>query len=186
LPSDWQISWLSTDTSTPVPNVSFRMQGAKTLGLDSNGNTVYKYQNNFSADNGGQIIISNLEWDSYKIIINGSATGYDIANSSPPQPVNINPDTSQINVLKLANHQNDTLLATVTDSAGNPLIGATVRLSKTGYDKTEMTIISGQSFFSPLSAGTYNVEVKMAGYQDWLNQVDVSGQSEQAIILTPP
>jgi len=186
LPSDWQITWFSSDTSMPVPNVSFTMQGVKTLGLDPDGSPVYKYQKSFSTDNNGQIAISNLEWDGYKITINGPITGYDIANSFLPQPVNINPNTNQMTTLKLAEHQSNTLLVTIKDSGGQPLERASVRLYKTGYDRTKLTTNSGQSFFSPLSLATYNLEIKMSGYQDWLGQVDVSGQIEQSIILTPP
>ncbi len=185
-PSDWQINWLSTDTTTPVPNISFAMKGTKTVGLDSGGQPIYKYQNNFNTDINGQKIISDLEWDTYRITINGSATGYDIANSSPYQPVNINPDSSQTTVLKLFGHQTNTVLLNVQDSAGQPLTGAHVRLYRTGYNKEKLTTDSGQAFFSPLASDTYNIEAGMAGYQDWSGQIDVSGQSSQIIILTQP
>lgn len=184
--SDWTIIWLSTDTSTPVPNLSFLMQGAKTLGLDASGQPVYKYQENLSTDSSGLLTISNLEWDSYKITVNSSATGYDLANSLPAQPVNINPNTNQTTVLKLANHQTNTLLITIRNASGQALVGASARLYKSGYDKTKLTTDSGQAFFSPLIAATYNLEIKMAGYQDWLGTIDVNGQSEQAVIMTLP
>jgi prepilin-type N-terminal cleavage/methylation domain-containing protein len=184
--SDWQITWFSSDTAAPFANVAFSMRGGKILGTDENGDPVYKYQENLSTGGIGQIIISNLEWDSYRITINGAVSGYDIANSSPAQPVSVNPDVSQTTILKLANHQTNILLVTVKDSGGASLAGATVRVYKTGYDKQKITTDSGQSFFSPLSATTYNLEVKLAGYQDWANTVNVSGQSEQTVVLTPP
>lgn len=183
---DWQITWFSSDTTTPVPNLAFTMQGAKTLGLDSDGQPIYKYQENLSTDSNGQIIISNLEWDSYKITVNGSATGYDIANSLLAQPVNINPGANQTTVLKLAAHKTNTLLVTVKDAGNQALVGASARLFKTGYDKTKLTSDSGQAFFSPLTAGTSTLEVKMASYQDWLGDVYISGQTEQAVVMTPP
>lgn len=186
LPSDWTITWFSFDTSAPVPNLAFSMQGSKTLGLDDAGQPIYKYQENLSTNGSGLLTISNLEWDSYKITVNGSATGYDIANSLPPQPVNINPNVNQTTILKLADHQTQTLLITARDASGQPLVGASARLYKTGYDKTKLTTDSGQAFFSPLIQATYNLEVKMAGYQDWLGTVDISGQSEQAVIMTLP
>ena len=184
--SDWQITWFSSDTATPVANVAFSMRGGKILGTDESGNPVYKYQEKFSTGGTGQMIISNLEWDSYRITINGAATGYDIANSSPAQPLSVNPDVSQTTILKLANHQINTLLVTVEDSGGASLAGATVRAYKTGYDKQKITSDSGQSFFSPLSATTYNLEIKLSGYEDWTGTVDISGQSEQIVVLTPP
>jgi len=185
-PSDWQISWFSIDTTTPVPNISFAMRGIKTVGLDSGGQPIYKYQNNFSTDSSGQKIISGLEWDTYRITINGSATGYDVANSSPYQPVNINPNSSQTTVLKLFEHQTNTVLINVQNSAGQPLTGAHLRLYRTGYDKEKLTTDSGQVFFSPLTGGTYNIEAGIADYQDWSGEIEVSGQSTQTIILTQP
>jgi hypothetical protein len=182
---DWQITWFSSDTSIPIPSLVFTMQGAKTLGLDIAGQPIYKYQQILSTDSTGQLTILNLEWDSYRITVN-SSSGYDIANSFPSQPVNVNPGANQAVTIKLANHQSNTFLATIKNSAGQPLIGASARLYRTDYDKTKLTSDSGQVFYSPLSQTTYNLEVKMAGYQDWLSQVDILGQSEQTVIMTPP
>lgn len=183
---DWQITWFSSGVATPIGNLAFAMQGAKTLGTDEGGEPIYKYRENLSTDSGGQKTIADLEWDSYKITVNGASTGYDIANSSPSQPVNVNPDTNQTTILRLANHQSNTLLATVKDSAGFPLVGANVRLHKTGYDKLKLTTDSGQAFFSPLTYGTSTLDVKMTGFQDWSEDIGISGQTEKIIILTPP
>jgi prepilin-type N-terminal cleavage/methylation domain-containing protein len=183
---DWQVTWFSSDTAMPVANVAFKMTGGKILGTDDAGDPVYKYEENLNSGATGQITISDLEWDSYKITINGAATGYDIANSSPHQPVSISPEASQTTVLKLATHQTNTLLVTVEDAAGTPLAGAITRLYKTGYDKQKITTDSGQAFFSPLSASSYDLEVKLTGYEDWTGPVVISGQSEQTSVMTPP
>jgi len=182
---DWQITWFSSDTLIPIPNLAFSMQGAKTLGVDTNSQPIYKYKQNLSTDSEAQLTINNLEWDSYKISVSGS-TGYDIANSFPSQPVNINPGANLTVIIKLAIHQTHTLLVTVKDSGGQALVGATVRLYKTSYDKTKLTTDSGQVFFSSLIQATYNLEVKMTGYADYLSPVDISGQTEQTIIMTTP
>jgi uncharacterized surface anchored protein len=139
-----------------------------------------------STNSQGTLTISGLEWDSYKISVNGSATGYDIANSSPAQPVNVNPNTNISVIIKLINHQSNNLLVTVKNSAGLPLIGADVRLYKTGYSKNKLTTDSGQVFFGSLVAGTYDLEIKSADYQDWSGQIQVSGQAEQIIFMTTP
>jgi len=182
---DWQITWFSADTSISVPNLSFLMQGSKTLGTDINGRPVYKYNENLMTNSDGTLNISDLEWDSYRIIVS-SATGYDIADCNPTQPISLNPDSSQTVNIKLANHQSNTLLVSVKNSAGQALVGASVRLYKTGYNRTKLTSDSGQAFFSPLSEATYNLEIKMAGYQDWLSEINVLGQSEQVIFMTVP
>jgi type II secretory pathway pseudopilin PulG len=182
---DWEITWFSSDTSIPIPNLAFTMQGAKTLGTDADGQPIYKYQESLITNSGGQLSISDLEWDSYGITISG-ATGYDIANSFPPQPVNINPGVNQTVIIKLANHQPNSLLVTVKDSAGQPLIGANVRLYRIGYDKTKLSTDSGQAFYSSLVQAIYNLEVKLAGCSDYLSPIDVSGTIEQVVIMTVP
>jgi len=182
---DWQITWFSSNTSTPIPNLAFTLQGLKTLGTDVNGNQIYKYQQNLATDGSGQIIIGNLEWDSYKITVNGASTGYDIANSLPAQPFNISPDTNQTTTLKLANHQANTVLVIVRDSASAPLTGASVRLYKTGYDKLKITTDSGQTFFSPLAAVTYTLEVTMTGFQDYSEDIVVSTAVAVPNVIVP-
>jgi len=182
---DWQITWFSSDTSIAIPNLSFHMQGAKTLGLDAGSQPIYKYSQDLTTNSEGILNLSNLEWDSYRITVSG-LTGYDIANSSPAQPLNLNPDSDQATILKLANHQINALLVAVKNSAGQPLVGASVRLYRVGYDKSKLTSDSGQAFFSPLSQVIYSLEIKMAGYQDWLSEVDISGQTEQIILMTVP
>jgi hypothetical protein len=183
--SDWQLTWFSSDTTTPVPNFNFSLAGAKTLGTDGSGNPIYKFREDFTTGASGQITINGLEWDSYKIIANGGS-GYDIANSSPPQPVNVIPNANQTTVLKLANHQANALLVTVKDSGGLPLAGASVRLHKSGYDELKLSSISGQAFFSPLVDTLYTLEVSLAGFQGWSNSITINGQSEQIIQLTIP
>jgi type II secretory pathway pseudopilin PulG len=182
---DWQVTWFSSDSSISIPNLAFLMRGAKTLGLDINSQPIYKYSQNLTTNSEGVANILNLEWDSYRVTVD-SVTGYDIANSFPSQPINLNPDSDQIVILRLANHQANTFLVTVKNSAGQSLIGADIRLYKVGYDKSKLTSDSGQAFYSSLNQATYNLEIKMAGYQDWLSEVDVSGQSEQIIIMTTP
>lgn len=182
---DWQITWFSSDTLISVPNLSFSMQGAKTLGLDINNQPIYKYVQSLTTNFEGTANILNLEWDSYRITVS-PVTGYDIANSFPSQPVNLNPDSDQTVIIKLASHQANTLLVAVKNSAGQPLVGADVRLYRTGYDKSKLASDSGQVFFSPLIQAVYNLEIKIAGYQDWLSEVDVSGQGEQIILMTTP
>ena len=181
---DWQLAWLS-DGSTPIANLLFTFQGAKTVGTDSSGSPIYKYLSNLTTNSEGQIQIADLEWDSYQIILN-PGLGYDLANSLPPQPIALNPDTSQTAVLKLAVHQNQTLLVSVKDATSASLPGALVRLYRVGYDKLKISSDSGQAFFSPLIEADYTLEIKLTGYQDWSGLVSVSGQTEQIINLNTP
>lgn len=182
---DWQLSWFSSDTQTPVPNLAFLMQGVKTLGLDSSGEPIYKYSENLSTDAGGQIVLLDIEWDSYRITVSAS-TGYDIANSLLPQPVNLNPGASQTTVLRLANHSDNSLLVSVKDAGGQSLAGASARLYKASYDKTKLTTDSGQAFFGSLTAGTSTLDVSMSGFSNWSQDIYILGQTEQAAVMTVP
>lgn len=182
---DWEATWFSSDSSVPVPNISLTMTGAKILGNDASGSPVYKYESTLLTNAGGTLAVQNLEWDSYELKLN-SGTGYDLANSYLAQPINIDPGTNAITNFKLALHQSNTLLVTIKNSAGQSLAGSTIRVYRTGYNKTKLTTESGQAFFSPLSLASYTLEVRSAGYQDYSGQVSVSGQTAEIIIMLPP
>jgi len=183
---DWTLTWYSSDTASIIGNVNFSMHGAKRLGLNGSGQPIYKYEANLSTDANGHASIPSLEWDNYRITINGGSIDYDIANSSPPQPFNLNPSASQLVILKLDPHSINTLLVTVKSPAGVPLAGASVRLHRSGYDQQILSSESGQAFFDALGSGSYELEVKLGGYQDWVSATPflVSGQSEQVLNLT--
>jgi len=173
---DWQIKY----DAGPVPlvNINFHMQGEKTIGKDALDNPIYKYSKDLQTNDGGQLQIDDLEFDIYNITIDGATTGYDISESSNPQPFNLPPDSSVETILMLVPHAQNTLLVVVKDSSGLVVEGANVRLYKTGYDNTQLTSEWGQTFFTPLSvSANYSLEVTKAGYLDFnLNNIDIFGQ----------
>lgn len=176
-----------TDTFLPLANVSFKMTGAKIIGKDSQGQLIYKYSQNHQTNISGYLNISNLEWDIYDISstkINSQV--YDIAASSPPEPINIAPDSSNNLKLYLVLHASNTLLVTVKNAAEELLVSASTRLFKTGYDKTILTGETGQSFFTPLeSASDYSLKIIKTGYSDFLlENVKVEAQSEITAIMS--
>ena len=103
-----------------------------------------------------------------------------------PEPINIEPDTSNTLKLTLVSHANHTLLVTVKNAVGESITNALVRLFRVGYDETVFTGESGQSFFTPLqTANDYSLRVSKTGYQDYsLDDVEVDGQSEITVIMT--
>jgi len=176
---DWKIGWQSF-----LPNIAFNLRGTKIIGADENGNPVFKHSITKITDSQGKAEITDLEWDLYTITIDGAATGYDISASNPPQPVDIAPGTTVSVALTLVPHATNTLLVTVTDVNNVPLEGATTTLSKSGFAKTLLTGESGQSFFTPLSEATYDLEVSFSGYTTVTFSGEVSGQTEARIIMT--
>jgi len=172
---DWKISWDAGPT--PLPDIAFNMRGEKTIGKDSAGDPIYKYSENLSTGPDGTLKITGLEFDVYDITVDGSATGYDISESCPFQPVNIAPDTANTVDLLMSPHADNTLLVGVKDGSGDAVAGASARLYGNGYDETKATSDCGQAFFSPLSAGTYTVEISKTGYDTAAFPVDVDGQA---------
>ena len=88
-----RLSSFSVKTSPPTPNLSFELKGEKIIGHDENDNPVLKYQKSFTTDENGEVLIENLEWDSYEFSV---ATGtFTLKETDPPQPIDLPPDTEQ-------------------------------------------------------------------------------------------
>lgn len=180
---DWQVSWLS-NLPTPIPNVTFNLKGTKIIGRDVNESPIYKYSQSHTSNSSGHVNISNLEWDSYTFSID-SATGLDLVNTNPsPQPINLTPDTT-LSVELYLSAENSLLVTVQNIETLEPIFSATVRLFNLnlGYDITQYTNESGQTYFIPLTGATYNLEVQAAGYSGTSTQVLVSGDITEIIKL---
>lgn len=176
--------WINGQSTTTAPNVSFTMQGAKTIGSGPSG-PVYKYSQSLSTDGSGSVTIPNLGWDAYTISVPASS-GYDVASACNPQPESLAPGASQTTTLYLVAHTTNSLLVDVRDATSGTLLpGASVTLSRTGFSSTVTTDPCGQAFFSGLTASSaYSVEVDDSGYTtNTTSGVSVSGQSRFSVQL---
>lgn len=178
----------------PLPNIPFNMKGTKTIGTDSDGNPIYKYNKDLQTDSSAQKSINELEWDSYTINIDNDSIGYDIAEACKPQPRFVSPGSSVTTELILEEHTNNSLLVAVSNPSGNLLKGASVQLynATTTYSNTKQTSDCGQTFFSGLGKGTidggdaYKIEVSLSGYETKsLNKVEITGQTKTQVVLDP-
>lgn len=170
-------------------NVIFEMTGNKIIGEDSEGQPVYKYSQEHTTDINGYINLSDLEWDVYDIDLTRiGAQLYDVSASLPPEPINIEPDASNILTLYLVSHAAHTFLVTVKNTLDDLLVSASVRLFKTGYDEIILAKETGQSFFTPLQSGTdYSLQVIKTGYLDYLlENIEITGQTEITVIMAQP
>jgi len=185
---EWSLSWI-TSGGEPISNANFIVRGTKTIGTDGEGQPIYKYEETFVTNSNGVVEITNLEWDIYEIemIIDGNPD-YDIGASSPPEPIDIEPDTNNTLQLTLYPHAQNTLLVLITNASGESLKGASVRLinSDLNYDETIISGDSGHSFFTPLvEKNDYRLEVTLNGYEDYsLENIEVDGQTEITVIMT--
>ncbi len=172
---------------TPLPNIAFTMQGAKTIGTDAGGANIYKFSQSLTSGSSAAFASTTIEWDTYGISVNGAAEGYDISEACAPLPLSVLPNGSVGLDLYFLAHTNNSVRITVKDAtSGVPLSGASVHLTKIGFDNTKNTSACGQAFWSDIGAESYNANISKAGYQTISNfLVDVSGASSATVSLTP-
>ncbi|MDP2788639.1 MAG: prepilin-type N-terminal cleavage/methylation domain-containing protein [bacterium] len=182
------LSVSSVDSSCLVlPSIGFSLTGTKLIGTPS----ILKYPTqNFTTDVSGTYTLSNLEWDTYSTLLTSAL--YDLAGTTPLPSFAINPNENKILKLVVVPHVDRAILISVKDSLENAIDGASVRLSKIGFEETKMTNSSscatpGQVFWNGLANDTYALTVSKAGYQTFVNSnlsMSPSWQT-QTITLSP-
>lgn len=134
-----------TESCTPVPNVSFNIKGSKTLGTNSSGNPVLKYDNTFTTSGAGLKTLNSLEWDTYSIAL--SDASYVLRGTISPLPVNLAPNSSQNVTLAVNAKDPDSLMVTIKDAAtGLPVTDATVTIEDS--DGHDHSLTTGRGFLS--------------------------------------
>lgn len=180
--ASWQVVW-TTNAGIPISDTSFSITGAKTIGRDSSGNPVYKYSAIQTTDGTGQLNLENMENDTYTFAAAPTSTLVFLSTDPSPQPVALAP-AGNVDV-KLYFNASDALLITVQNSQSlAPVFAASVKLkNSSGYDKTQYCGQNGQTYFAPLSAGSYTITVDAAGYSSYSGTISVLGQSSKIINL---
>lgn len=177
----------SVDAScVAVPNIDFSLTGTKLIGTPS----VLKYPTeNFSTDSSGEETISNLEWDTYHLLLD--TITYDLAGSTSLPSFTINPGEDKNLQMVVVPHLDNALLVSVEDSLGNPVDGADVQLQKDEFNQNKTTnslpcSTPGQVFWNGLVGGTYTLTVSKTGYTTSVSSVDISASWQEInITLTP-
>ncbi len=175
------------DSLAAIPNVTYTLQGTKTIGVDDNSDPVYVLSDTAATDSIGAASYEGVVWDSYDIIIDGDLTGYDIKETSELIPIAVNPGEVVDVDVTLVPHTPLSLHVTVATAAGEPIDNATVHLfDGVGYDETLGTGVLGQVFFEDLPlAIDYSLEVSAPGYQASNQTVGISGSDRIRIELNP-
>lgn len=130
-----------------INGVGVNVVGAKLIGTNPN---IPKFSSLFysgpSAYPSGQILLNNIEWDTYTPSL-ASTSSYTIAGTSPIQKIDVLPNTSQVFTMYLQSGIVDSsLLVIVKDSAtGAPLEGAAINLQKGGSNPQDYYGVSGGS-----------------------------------------
>jgi hypothetical protein len=88
--------------------------------------------------------------------------------------------------MTLVPHTLISLHVSVTAAAGQPVDNATVHITATGVDETDITGVVGQVFFADLPVGgDYTVEVSAPGFTNLVSTVTVTGSTRTTVQLTP-
>lgn len=158
-----EVSVFYRESETILPNAAFSMHGNKVIGTDASAQPIYKIDaGSLQTDGSGLYATTSLEFDNYTL----SFTGYDMAMACPAHPfVHQAGIDGELEVVLVADAAH-TLRVSVVNTAGTVIPGASVRLSRAGYDVTEVTNSCGQAFFTGgVSADVdYQIEVTATGY----------------------
>ncbi len=174
---DWGIAY--THGPLPLANVSFTLQGAKTIGSTGAGAPIYKTTVN-STTGAAASTTQTLEWDSYAV----SVSGYDITDACGTAPYNILAGSSNDNRLILGPSSTNALLVSAKNAAGQPLAGASVTLSRTGFSQTVTTTSCGNAYFGSLTASAaYTISATSGALTASYSGVSVSGFTTYATVL---
>jgi len=171
-------------------NVEFRLHGNKIIGIDAYNQSVYKYDENLTTDTSGTTVITDLEWDAYNVSM-PTATSWDISGTNPLIPLNLVPQGNISFIFSASSHSDNSLFTMVKNTAQELIEGATVRLyDASSYDVATISGILGtpdygQVFFPSLNQATYHIEATASGYLNLTKDVDVSGSSQEVIIMNP-
>lgn len=166
--------------------VPFRLHGDKTIGTDTDGFPIYKYDVVHTPNNGGNAEIQALESDVYSILFDEADIGYVVAGHDHLLPYAALPQSSETIIIYLAQYEPFTALLTVINQAGDIVAGADVQLvhQPSGYNLTQPTTTYGQTFFRDLTTANYDVTITAAGYTTYTGSVIVNGNEQQTIPIT--
>jgi hypothetical protein len=172
---------------SPLGPIAFQMRGNKTIGTDTSGNSVYKYDQSLTTNGTGTLSLPSLEWDNYQLTTTG--TNPDISGMDPLSPLNIAPNTNTTVLFSTEPHTTHSLFLTFVDENQVRIASVSATLDTTPPE----TILSGQSgdpdfgqtFFSDLSASTYQLTATASGFIDYSGNISVSGKTQETVVLTP-
>lgn len=180
---EWQLQHVVQEPA--VGTVPFTLTGDKTIGLSGASEPVYKYSQSHSTDSAGSVTIADLEWDVYDVTLDTSA--YDIARACAQVPYSLLPDDTATLTLTVVSAVANSLRVRVEDTSGDPILGASVDIQRSGLSDTDTTGVCGQVFFNTglIIAGDYELEVSASGYTtESVSDFSVDGTTVTTVVLS--
>ena len=175
---DWSVSYVAGPS--PLPNVSFDIRGTKTIGTDSGGQLLYKYEDVFTTNASAEWNIDPVEWDTYLVNL-VDVDEYDVHERCPNVVSPMPGEALNVSVM-LGVDTARSLRVAVTEGSGAPSVGATVTLTGP-VNANGTTGTCGQAYFGALPLGTYAVTISKSGFETSVEDVGVAGETEHVISL---
>ncbi|MCD5381029.1 MAG: carboxypeptidase-like regulatory domain-containing protein [Candidatus Pacebacteria bacterium] len=170
-------------SETVLSNVAFDIRGNKTIGTDLSALPIYKYNESSTTDASGYTVLPDLEFDTYTVT---PPAGYDIASACPEHPFVHQAGIDGSLRLELVANAAETLRVSVVNSLGQSVPGASVNVTRSGYDVTLVTNTCGQVFFTGgISPDTdYVIDISVPGYSNVnVDPFEINGDTVTSITL---
>ncbi len=170
-------------SETAAASIAFDIRGDKVIGTDGGSNPIYKYTDSLTTDASGNLTISDLEFDNYSVTL---PAGYDMARACTGHPLVLTAGVDgELEMLLVADAAH-TALIKVANTLGEPIPGASVNVSRLGYNQTQLTDSCGQTFFTGgvSDNNDYTIAVTVPGYtNETLTNFTISGDVTTTINL---
>ncbi len=172
----------------PLPSQNFILKGEKILGRDSDDEVILKFEKMLTTDSNGVLVLNNLEWDNYHLSL-PEGSPYDLSANNPLPPWVILPDKTYSATFALTSHTPHSLWLIFQDANQNLIASVAAQLTtESGFRASGSSGLAdkpnfGQIFFKNLAALTYNLSATASGFSDYHGIIEVSGQTQEKIIM---
>lgn len=181
-PTVEDISLGYVESRNMLSGTSLNLRGNKVIGADLAATLVYKYQQDHTTDSFGQVILDDIEWDSYTVTLN---SGLEIQEACLSNPLSLLPDVEAVLRVHTAPGSADNIRVEVSDATGRPIVDASVELTGPS-NRTAATGWCGQAYFGSLTAGDYDLEISAPGFTTQIiTPIAISGSVVEKVILVP-
>jgi prepilin-type N-terminal cleavage/methylation domain-containing protein len=172
------------ESETPLAGASLGVRGNKVIGTALDASPIYKYNQTSVTDGGGQIELTDMEFDNYTVSV---PAAYDVAYSCPALPLTHRGGVNSSIELEVAGDSANSLQVKVINDVGENVPGASVTLEEGAFSDTVETNPCGAAFFSGLTTSTdYIITISKPAFQNSvINPHNISGDSSVIIVVTP-
>jgi len=171
-------------STTPLSSYTFNIRGNKIIGLMNDNSSVYKFISTTTSNGSGEVSFPDLEFDNYTFTF----PGRNITSLCRAYPIVQTAGIDGEAEFLLGGTATDYLRAVVRDDMGRPVPGASVRLSRSGFNQTVFTDTCGNAYFgSGLTTDPdYTLNITATGYTSIsLTNISLGGGLVGDYVLTP-